>query len=219
MGKKSYVFKSDLVNLIQEQTGLSRRASVRKADIILLREESLANQVFGFAGGAIYSGVIQNFVEQILDAVGIPSDKLLGRIIANFIENLSFEQIQGYLSEWDEGACESFMKSLVDVMVESLAEYLIDELFEKFSAETVGEEIGIPEEGPVADMIGELGFEFDDMDNIKNIVGGIVREKIFDTIFTQEKRQDIVNGICDAMSNLDFNLEGLKKAVGMGEKE
>ena len=54
--------------------------------------------------------------------------------------------------------------------------------------------------------------------NIKNIVGGIVREKIFDTIFTQEKRQDIVNGICDALSNLDFSLEGLKKAAGMGEE-
>lgn len=216
MNKKSYVFKSDLVKLIQEQTGLSRSASLVEADKIILKEESLANRMFGFAGSAVYSGVIQNFVEQILDNMGIPRNSVLGRVISNFIENLRYDQIQGYLSGWEEGQCEAFMKSLVDVASESILEYVIDEIFKRMGSDDAGNiisNIGIPTEGPAANLMGEFGL---DMENMEKLIGGIVREKLFDVLFTPEHRKEIVEGICDAMSELDFSLEGISKMAGFG---
>ena len=216
MNKKNYVFKSDLVKLIQEQTGLSRSDSLVEANRIILKEESLVNKVFDFAGSAVYSGVIQNFVEQILDEVGIPSNSVLGRVISNFIENLRYDQIQGYLSGWEEGQCEAFMKSLVDVAAESILEYIIDEIFKRMGSDDAGNiisNIGIPTEGPAANLMGEFGL---DMANMEKLIGGIIREKLFDVLFTPEHRQEIVVGICDAMSELDFSLEGISKMAGFG---
>jgi hypothetical protein len=220
MSKKSYIFKGDLVKLIQEQTGLSAKASKIEACRIILEQESLANQIFGFAGGAVYSGLIQNFVEIILDEVNIPRKSVLGRVIANFIENLTFDQIKGYTSGWNDGGCEALMKSIVDVGSESVGEYIIDLIIEKFTMSGAGSlrsEIGIPETGIAAEPLANL-FQLD-KGSLKDVIAGVIREKIFDIIFTPENRQDIVESICDALSDLDFNLDNISNMIGFGGEE
>lgn len=222
MSTKNYMFKSDLVNLIQEQTGLSENFSILEANRILkeqsFAEKSLASRIYDFAGSSIYSGLVQNFAEEILEYLGIPRDKLLGRVIANFIENLTFEQIRGYTSGWEDGGCEAFMKSLVDVVFESFGEYIIDRVIKGISSGSTRKEIGIPEKGPVGGLISAVEID-ENIENIKKVVGAIIREKLFDVIFTQERRQEFVEFLCDRISELEFNLDSIASMVGFGDDD
>lgn len=204
MNKKNYIFKSDLIKLIQKQTGINRRQALFEANRIILKEESLGDKIFNFAGSSIYSGLIQNFTEQILDHLGIPSKSILGRIIANFIENLRYDQIQRFLSSWDEGGCEAWMKSLVDTVSETLMETLIDKILDKIDVNNITKDLGVPDEGPLSNLFGDINIQ-----EYIPAIKSIIREKIFDVIFTPETREQTVAFLCDKLSELDFNMSSL----------
>ena len=222
MSKNNYMFKSDLVELIQEQTGLERKYAILEANRILMLSEdsfadkSLGSRIFDFAGSSIYSGLIQNFTEQILDYMGIKRSTPLGRVIANFIENLTFDQVKAYTSGWEEGQCEAFMKSLVDVVFESFSEYLIDLVISKLKS---GDEFGIPQEGPVSALLSDFGEKFGDIGNLTKAISSIIREKIFDVLFPQESRQELVAFLCDEFSELEFSLDNITSMIGFGDDE
>lgn len=220
MSTKSYIFKSDLVSLIQEQTGIQKEYALIEANRILnevdFSEKSLGSRIFDFAGSSIYSGLIQNFTEQILDYMGIKRTTPIGRVIANFIENLTFDQIKGYASGWEDGQCEAFMKSLVDVVSESFVEYVIDAVMSKLQQ---GDGFGIPTEGPVSALVSDFGEKFGDIGNLTKAISSIVREKIFDVLFPQETRLEVVQFLCDEFSELDFNLDNITSMIGFGDDE
>ena len=208
MTNKNYIFKSDLVLLIQKQTGLNQRQALHEANRIILKEESLADKIYNFAGSSIYSGLVQNFTEQILEYLGIERNTLLGKAIANFIENLRYEQIKNALNSWDEGGCEAWMKSLVDTVSETLVEYIGAKVLTSLKDKGIisREKIGIPDSGPVKELLGDL-----DINSLIPAITSIEREKLFDVIFPAETREETVAFLCDKLSELEFNfsLEGL----------
>jgi len=216
MKNDNYIFKSDLIMLIHEQTGLTKKQSLVEANRIIseesFSEKSLANRIFDFAGSAVYSGAAQYFIEEILEYLKIPPKSIIGLAISNFIENLRLDQLKDYAENWEDGRCEALMKSLIDTVSESVVEYAINELMQKFNDSDMGSKIGIAKDSPIKDIFG--GYDFD---SVVKLTTSIVREKLFDTIFTQEQRVELSQLMCDKLSELD--LSGMLNPFGSDEEE
>jgi len=209
--RKQKVFKSDLVNLISNQTGLSLYESHQAANKFLLEAESksLADMIYGQIANPVIDAAKQRVATAILSQIGLDPNKILGRIIINSIEEMDFLQIKKYFDQWEEGACEAWLDVILNGVVEAIAEYFIDKMvgyFKQSIAPTAKSELGISDKF-MDNIQGVLGGEEGiDAEALLTMVTSVIREKIFDVIFTEEIRQKTVETLCDAMSNMGDNL-------------
>ena len=155
--------------------------------------------------------------DQLIEALGYGAHKkgLIASLVRNWVESIEWTQIKRYFGAWDEGGCELWVKSLLDTIVEGVAEYILNKVISSLKSEIdkgeipkggeSGGTLGIDMSGvstAFSEFLGGLTVQ-----NVKSIMGNYVREQVFDQLFPEELRDDVVAKICDAMS--DFSISDI----------
>lgn len=231
MRRKLNMTTRDLIYEIKHETGLSSYESALVLESMILNEESPISSLYSSMGDAMWDTVKTMLAERIIEALGYGHKKgtFVHTAVINWVESIEFTQIQAYFNDWDDGGCEMWINSLLDTLVETLAELVINRIIE-----TVKEQIDAGDT-PKGDKSGSESFGIDTVavnaafekftggitiDNIKSLVGNLAREKIFNVIFTEEKRNEVTAAICDAMSDFSLSnfassgISGITSSIG-----
>jgi hypothetical protein len=241
MKRKIHLSTSELINEIKYNTGLNTYESALVLESMLINEESPVSMLYGKMGGAMWDTVKNLLAERIIEALGYGHTKgtFVHTAVINWVESIEFSQVQMYFNSWNEGGCEMWMRSLVDTLSETLAEMVVISVHEKIKQQIdasephkIDHEESASSLGIDSSKISKAFSEFTggiSIDNLKSLVGTLAREKIFDVIFPDEKRDEVTAAICDAMSEFsltDFTsssmsgiTSGLGSMFGFGEDE
>lgn len=204
----------EIIREVKKETGLNTYESAVLIDQMIISEASPISSLYSFAGNAMWDTVKSMLADRMIEALGYGSHSkgLIASLVRNWVESIEWTQIKRYFGAWDEGGCELWVKSLLDTVVEGVAEYIINNVISSLKSEIDKGEI--PQGG---ELEGTLGIDMSGVNaafseflggltvqNVKSIMGNYVREQVFEQIFPEELRDLIVAKICDAMA--DFSI-------------
>ena len=207
----------ELISEVKKGTGLNTYEAAVLIEQMIISEASPISSLYSFAGNAMWDTVKSMLADQLIEALGYGAHKkgLIASLVRNWVESIEWTQIKRYFGAWDEGGCELWVKSLLDTIVEGVAEYILNKVISSLKSEIdkgeipkggeSGGTLGIDMSGvstAFSEFLGGLTVQ-----NVKSIMGNYVREQVFDQLFPEELRDDVVAKICDAMS--DFSISDI----------
>lgn len=238
MRRKINMSTRDLLSEVKYETGLNSYESALVLERMLLNEESPISSLYSFAGSAMWDTVKVMLAERIIEALGYGDHKegIIAIGVKRWVMTIEWAQIQKYFGAWDEGGCEMWINSLLDTLVDTIAELIINKIISTFK-----EEIDPGEPPRTENIKGTLGIDFSSVgdafseftggltvDNIKKIAGTFIREQLINSIFPEDLRDHITAKICDAMAEFSLSdvtsssfsdvTSKLSSMVGLGDE-
>ena len=130
MKRKVNLTTKNLIFEIKRETGLNTYESALLLDRMLINEASPISSLYSFAGNAMWDTVKSMLADRIIEALGYGQYKqgLIASLVRNWVESVEWTQIKRYFGAWDEGGCELWIKSLLDTLVEGIAEYILNNI-------------------------------------------------------------------------------------------